>query len=69
MDLGFSEITRQVALECSQRSELMSRLWHSSHEIFEKLISEMTNTIDSLRVNANDWQQKYHQVITILFIL
>ena len=40
----------------------MHRLWRSSHEIFEKIISEMTITTNDLRKNAHEWQEKYQNV-------
>jgi hypothetical protein len=62
LDLGFSELCRQVALECSQRSELMNRLWQASHEIYEKLLLEMTSAVESLRDSGNEWRRKCEKV-------
>lgn len=58
MDLGFSEIVRQVAVQCSQRAELMHRMWRASHELYDKLLVEMTSVIDGLRYSAADWKEK-----------
>jgi hypothetical protein len=62
LDLGFSELCRQVAIECSQRSELMNRLWQASHEIYEKLLSEMGSAIKTLRESGTEWQRKCEKV-------
>mmetsp|Transcript_2683 Transcript_2683/g.4032 ORF Transcript_2683/g.4032 Transcript_2683/m.4032 type:complete len:1083 (-) Transcript_2683:88-3336(-) len=58
MDVGFSELIRQVAIQCTDRAELMDRLWRSSHELYNTLLLEMSSVIDSLRYNAADWKEK-----------
>lgn len=58
MDLGFSEVVRQVAIQCSERAELMHRMWRASHELYDSLLSEMCSTIDGLRYSASDWKEK-----------
>jgi hypothetical protein len=58
MDLGFSEIVRQVAVQCSQRAELMDRMWRASHELYDALLMEMSSVIDGLRYSATDWKEK-----------
>lgn len=58
MDLGFSELVRQVAIQCSDRAELLLRMWRASHELYDTLLLEMSSTIDGLRYSAADWKEK-----------
>lgn len=41
LDLGFSEIIRQVTLNCSERGELIHRMWHSSYNLFSTVYTDM----------------------------
>jgi hypothetical protein len=58
LDLGFSEIVRQSALQCVERAELMDRLWRACHELYESLVVDMSSTIDGLRKSAVMWKEK-----------
>ena len=49
LDLGFSEMIRQVTLNCSERGELMHRMWYSSHDLFTKVYSDMAVELRALK--------------------
>lgn len=41
LDCGFSEMIRQVTIQCSERGELIHRMWHSSHDLFAVVYADM----------------------------
>lgn len=62
MDLGFSELVRQVSIQCNDRGELMNRMWNSSHELFQTLLIEMTGITSNLHHKLMEANHKINQV-------
>lgn len=45
LDLGFSEVVRQVATHCTDRAELINRMWRSSFDLFTVVYDEMSSLL------------------------
>ena len=54
LDCGFSEMIRQVTIQCSERGELIHRMWHSSHDLFAVVYADMAMHLRSSQYTIHD---------------
>lgn len=51
-----------VGVQCSDRAELMLRMWRASQELFENVIRDLATTVTEMRHHAETWKEKHDAV-------
>ena len=69
LDLGQSEVVRQVSMHCYERGQLMNKLWSNNKELYETVIKEQQEVIQALHrrvMDGNYHTEQIHQQMELM---